>query len=353
MAEIPLLDYVIFGNTVLQYLISLGIVLGSVILAKALYYVIKHYIKVLTAKTQTQLDDILVEVMEGPLVAGVIIAGIYYARFPLALPENVGSFISAFVGVLFTLDITWFAMRFSDSMIKHYVTPVAEKSTSKLDDQLVPILKNGLKAVIATIAIMSILSNFGYNITAILGGLGIVGIAIAMAANQSLSHLLGGAAIFADRPFEVDDSVKIGGTTGKVEEVGIRSTRIRTLDGTLVTIPNADVANAAVENYSKAKKRRIVLNLGLEYGTAPKKIEEAKKIFKGIVKKTDGLDKEDVNVYFTQFGEWSLNLMAVYYINDTNRFLELQDIVNSRVNEEFAKAKIDFAFPSRTVYMKK
>ena len=353
MAGLDFLGSVFFGNTLMQYGQSLLIVLASVVLAKAAYYVIKKYVYMLTAKTETKLDDILVEVMEKPLLALIIILGISYARTPLVLPPGINSFFEAFIGVLLTLDITWFIMRFSDGMIKSYVVPMTERSPSKLDDQLVPIVKNGLKAIILVISVMSILSNFGYNVTAILGGLGIAGIAIAMAANQSLGHLLGGAAIFADRPFEVDDTVKIGGTTGKVEEVGMRSTRVRTFDGTLVTIPNADVANAVVENYSKATKRRITLSLGLEYSTPPKKIEEAKEIVKKIVKKTEGLDKDDVNVYFMQFGESSLNLTGFYYIKDTSRFLELQDIVNTRINEEFAKAKIEFAFPSRTVYVKK
>ena len=353
MVEIPFVNIVFFGNAIWQYILSLLIILGSVVAAKAAYYVIKHYIKAFTAKTETKLDDILVEVMEGPLLALIIILGVSYARTPLILPEGINSTINAFIGVLLTLDVAWFLMKLSDGLIQNYVTPMAANSASKLDDQLVPILKNGARIIIFILAFLSILSNFGYDITAVLGGLGIAGIAIAMAANSSLSHVIGGATIFADRPFEVGDAVKVGGTTGNVEEVGIRSTRVRTLDGTLVTIPNADVANAVTENFSKATKRRIVLNLGLEYGTSPKKLEEAKRIVKGIVKKTDGLNHDDVNAYFTQFGDSALNLMAIYYIMDTTRFLELQDIVNTRIHEDFAKAKIGFAFPSRTVYLKK
>jgi MscS family membrane protein len=350
--DLPSLDSTIFGNTLMQYGQSLFIILASVILAKAVYYVIKKYVYLLTAKTETKLDDILVEVLEMPLIALIVIMGVSYAKTPLILPPNISSSLDAFIGVLLTLDIAWFLMRLSDGIIQNYITPMAEKSSSKLDDQLVPLLKTGMKLVIFTLAFLTVLSNFGYNLTAVLGGLGIAGIAIAMAANQSLSHLLGGAAIFADRPFEVDDVVKVGLTTGKVEEVGMRSTRIRTLDGTLVTIPNADVANSSVENYSKATKRRISLVLSLEYSTSPKKIQEAKEIVKKIVKGTNGLDKSDVNVYFMQFGEYSLNLNAFYFITDTSRFLELQDIVNTQINEEFAKAKIEFAYPSTTVYMR-
>ncbi len=353
MVEIPFIDIVLFGNTLWQYILSLLLVLGSVVLAKVAYYVIKHYIKVFTAKTETKLDDILVEVMEGPLLALIIILGISYARTPLVLPDGINNTINAFIGVLLTLDVAWFLMKLSDGLIQNYVTPMAAKSTSKLDDQLVPILKNGARIIIFILAFLSILSNFGYDITAVLGGLGIAGIAIAMAANSSLSHVIGGATIFADRPFEVGDAVKIGGTTGNVEEVGIRSTRVRTLDGTLVTIPNADVANAVTENYSKATRRRVNFTLGLEYRTSPKKIEEAKEIVKRIVKKTEGLETDSARIYFTQFGDSSLNLTVTYFVSDVPRLFELQDIVNTKIHEDFTKAKIGFAFPSRTVYLKK
>ncbi|MFH1470544.1 MAG: mechanosensitive ion channel family protein [Candidatus Micrarchaeota archaeon] len=353
MADIPFLDIVIFGNELWQYALSLLIVLASVVLAKIAYYVIRHYIKALTAKTKTKLDDILVEVMEGPLLALIIILGVSYARAPLTLQADIDGMITAFVGVLLTLDVAWFLSKLSDGVIRNYVTPLADKSKSKLDDQLVPIVKNGVRIILFTLAFLSILSNFGYDITAVLGGLGIAGIAIAMAANHSLSHIIGGATIFADRPFEVGDSVKIGGTFGKVEEVGMRSTRIRTFDGIFVTIPNADVANSVVENYSKTTRRRITLNIGIEYGTAPKKIEEAKRIVKKIVKETDGLDHKEVNIYFMQFGDSSLNLVGHYYLVDIDKLFVVQDIVNTRVNEEFAKARIGFAFPSRTIYMKK
>ncbi|MFH1448745.1 MAG: mechanosensitive ion channel family protein [Candidatus Micrarchaeota archaeon] len=354
MADIfPFLNNVFFGNTVLQYAESLLIILASVVVAKVMYYLIKKYVYSLTAKTKSDLDDVLVDIIEEPAVFIIVILGIWYSRTPLTLTPELNGFFNGLIGTLITLDIAWLLIRVSDVLIQRYLVPLTEKSKSKLDDQLLPILKNGIRSIIVILALLSIFSNFGYDITAIIGGLGIAGIAIAMAAKDSLGNLLGGATIFTDRPFEVGDEVKIGGVVGNVEEVGMRSTRVRTFEGTLVIVPNADVAGSAIENYTKAKTRRVRFNVGVEYDTSPKKIEEAKRIIKDIMKKTEGLDNKNVSVYFTEFGDSALNLMVTYHVKDTSRRFELMDVVNTAINKEFAKAKIGFAYPTQTVYVKK
>lgn len=350
---IPFLNNNLFGNTVIQYGQALLIILASVVLAKIVYFLVKKYVYMVTAKTKTDLDDILVDIIEEPAVFIIVIAGIWYSQNVLNVTPDISNFFNSLVGVLITLDVTWLLMRITEVLIQRYLVPITQKSKSKLDDQLVPIIKNGIKAIILVMALLSIFSNFGYDITAVIGGLGIAGIAIAMAAKDSLGNMLGSATIFTDRPFEVEDTVDVSGTVGKVEEVGMRSTRIRTFDGTLVTIPNSTVANSKIENFTKAKKRRVRFTLGVEYDTSPKKMEEAKKIVEGIVKKTKGLDPESVSVYFTEFGDSALGLMVTYYIKDTSRLFELKDIVNTEINKQFTKAKIGFAYPTQTIFVKK
>jgi MscS family membrane protein len=209
-----------------------------------------------------------------------------------------------------------------------------------------------LKSIVFVLAILTVISNFGYDVTAVLGGLGIAGLAIAMAAKDSLSNLLGSATIFTDRPFEVEDAVSIGTHGGSVEEVGIRSTRLRTWNGTLLTLPNAVVANSAIENYSKSSRRRIRIKLGLEYGTSSKKIEKAKELLMEIVNKTRGVDPDDCSVHFAEFGESAIQLMLTYYILETSRYWHIQDEINTQIKERFEKSRIGFAYPSRTLYVK-
>jgi MscS family membrane protein len=352
LSQYPVLSKIVFGNTLLQYLEALLMMLATVIAAKALYYVIKKYVQALVAKTETDLDDLLLKALETPVVFFVLIIGLNFSVGPLTLQPDVASVFSNLVKVLLTLDAAWIAAAVVDVFFEKFLTPYARRSRSKLDDQLVPILKNGANIIIFTLAILTVVSNFGYDITAVLGGLGIAGIAIGLAAQDSISNVIGSATIFTDRPFELEDAVKIGDVGGTVEEVGIRSTRIRTFDGTLVTMPNSNVAKSSIENYTKSSRRRIRVYMGVEYSTSSKKIEKAREVLKAIVRDTRGTDPDECSVLFMEFGDFALKLMFTYFITETSRFFEVQDEVNTKIKAEFEKAGIEFAFPSRTIYVK-
>jgi MscS family membrane protein len=352
ISEIPILSESYFGNTLLSWLFSFLIILGAVIGAKIVYFIIKKYIAAVAARTETDLDDLLVRALEKPVIFFIIILGLSVSISPLTLEQGIVETFNNLIGVLITLNVAWIVVALLDVAIDKFLVPFTRESKSKLDDQLVPILKNGLKSIVFILTALTIIDNFGYDVTAVLGGLGIAGIAIAMAAKDSLSNILGSATIFTDRPFEVEDAVKIGGDGGVVEEVGMRSTRLRTWSGTLLTIPNSKVAALAIENYSKSKRRRIRFNLGLEYGTTSKKLDRAKEILTDIISKTRGVDPDDCSVHLAEFGESAMQLMFTYYIVETSRFWDIQDDVNSQIKTRFEKARIEFAFPSRALYVK-
>jgi len=347
-----LLTGVYFGNTLLQYLETLVVILGTVIVAKAAYYIIKKYVQALTAKTATNLDDLLLAALEKPFIFFIIILGLNFSVTPLTVPAGIMSVFSNLIKVLLTLNGAWVVSALLDVAFEEFLVPYARKSKSKLDDQLVPILKTGTSIIVFALTILTLISNFGYDITAVLGGLGIAGIAIGLAAQDSISNVIGSAMIFTDRPFELEDVVKLDGYTGSVEEIGIRSTRLRTLDGTLVTIPNATVAKGSIENYSKAARRRVQIKLGVEYGTSSKKLEKAKELLMDIVTDTRGVDPDACTVHFLEFADSTLQLQLTYHIIETSRLFDIQDEVNSRIKEEFDKANIEFAFPSRAIYVK-
>ncbi len=352
LTQHPVLSKVVFGNTLLQYSEAFLALMATVILAKVLYYIIKKYVQALVEKTETDLDDLLLKALETPFLLFVLILGLNFAVGLLTLPADIAGVFANLVKVLLIVNCAAVVAAIMDVLCDEFLTPYAKKSESKLDDQLVPIVKNGGRALVFILTALTIVSNFGYDITAVLGGLGIAGIAIGLAAQDTLSNVIGSAAIFTDRPFEIEDLVRVDAVTGNVEEIGIRSTRIRTLDGTLVAIPNANVAKAAVENYSKAAKRRIQIKLGLEYNTSSKKMAKAKDILRDVLKSTKGVDPDDVGVHFTDFADSQLLLMLTYHIVETSRLFDVQDEVNSRIKEEFEKAGIEFAFPSRTLYIK-
>ncbi len=352
LANYPILSQALLGNSILQYMTMLLMLLGTVIIAKVAYYIIKKYVQALTAKTQTDLDDLLLKALEKPFIFFILILGLNLSVGTLTLPIGVSSVFSNLIMVLLTLNIAAVIAAIVDVLFEKFLVPIAKKSDSKLDDQLVPMFKNGARIIVFVFAILTIVTNFGYDITAVLGGLGIAGLAVAMAAQDTLGNVIGSAAIITDRPFEVEDTIKVEGYTGKVEEIGMRSTRIRTLDGTLVAIPNSTIAKSDIENYTKSNKRRVLVKLGLEYSTSIKKMNKAKSELIDIVKGTRGTDPDDINVRFMEFGDSTLQLVLIYQVLETSRFLDVQDEVNMKIKERFDSEKIMFAFPTRTIIVK-
>jgi len=193
------------------------------------------------------------------------------------------------------------------------------------------------------------LNNAGYNVGALLAGLGIGGIALAMAAKDTVANMFGGLTIFIDQPFKIKDRIKIGGYDGVVEEIGIRSSRIRTLEGRLVTIPNHKFTDNFVENVSSEPNRKVVLNLGLTYDTPPEKMELAIKILKNIQETDPGLDNK-IWLVFDSFGDFSLGINFVYYITDGQDKTEVISRINLSILKQFNDAGLEFAFPTQTIF---
>ncbi len=347
------LNTTVFGTTILNYAYFLFIVLGTIILAKIVYYILKGAISKFTKKTKTKLDDLLMSALEKPFIVLILIFGLQFGLTFLTLENGYGETAQNILGVLLTFTIAWFVVGVLNSFIENYVEHLTKQTESKLDDQILPIFKKGIFAIVFILALISALNNFGYDVTALLGGLGIAGIAVAMAAQSTLGDLLGGVNIFTGRPFEVDDWISFGGKGGQVTEVGMRNTRLKSFDGTLLTVPNSILGKEIIENYSKAEKRRIRFNIGLTYNTSVKQMKKAKDILLKITKEVKGIEENSTTIHFKEFADSSVNLMFTYYITDTSKFWDIQDEVNMKIKERFDKNKLDFAFPSQTVYLKK
>lgn len=202
-----LLDTVYFGNTLLKYLIALGILAGSIILGKILYWVITNIVKIFTQKTETKLDDILISSLQGPAVFFIFYTGFNVAYRTLSLTDNVLKVFSNISYIMFAINVSWLLMNFVDSIIKEYFARIAAKTKSDLDDQILPVVRTLVKTIIVIIAIISILDNMGFDIASLLAGLGIGGLAFALAAQDTLKNFFGGITVFADKPFKVGDRI--------------------------------------------------------------------------------------------------------------------------------------------------
>ena len=231
----------------------------------------------------------------------------------------------------------------------------AEKTESKLDDQLIPFATDSAKILAWIFGTFLIIGDvFDVNVTALAAGLGVGGIAIAMASKESLENLFGSFTIFLDQPFTVGDIVTVGHITGVVEKVGFRSTRIRTFDQSLVTVPNKKMIDAELDNLGMRPVRRAKFNIGLTYNT-PK--ENIKSIVKEIQKMINEhpMTNSDGRVRFMQFGASSLDIMIILYVNSTewDDFINTREDINYKIMEIVQKNNSEFAFPSTSIYLEK
>ncbi|MBW6482669.1 MAG: mechanosensitive ion channel family protein [Vicingaceae bacterium] len=341
-----------YYNTVSQWGISLFIILLSVVLGKIIIWIFSNIIKKLTSKTKGKLDDILVDTIQQPLIFGVIIFGIWLGISQLTFPETILTWLAKVYHILITINITWLIARLLDAIIKEYIIPLTEKTESTLDDQVIPVVRKGLRSTIWILGIIIALNNAGYDVTALIAGLGIGGLALAMAAKDSVSNIFGGIMIFTDKPFKVGDRIKINGFDGSIEEIGIRTSRMRTLENRLVTIPNAVFIGNMIENISAEPTRKVVLNIGLVYETKAEQMEKAISLLKEIGLQNPNVE-DNILLSFNNFGDFSLGILFIYYIKKDSNILETQTEINLEILRQFNANGLEMAFPTQTLYHKK
>jgi MscS family membrane protein len=256
------------------------------------------------------------------------------------------------IGMAFASILFWFLCRVVD-VATHYLVLHAQKTDSKLDDQLSPLFSKALKATIGIIYILWVIQEFGYNISALLAGLGIGGLAVALALQDTLANLFGSIFIILDRPFRVGDRIVVDDVDGVVEELGFRSTRIRTLTKTLVSIPNKIVAAVKVDNITSMPKRKVVQTIGLTYKTSAEKMEQVRSDIQKILNSDAGVDQDFIVVRFTDFGDSSLNITVIYFTvtADYEEYLASKERVNLAIMRAIDARGLSIAFPTRTLYV--
>jgi len=339
-----------YENTFSDWAIAIALIVVSILLAKFLYFIIEKFLKKFTSKTENKLDDILLDLLKEPLVFAFIILGAWYSLQILNFDENTLDFISKVYYVLIIFDIAWFMVRIFDAIVERYIVPFTKQTKTKLDDQLLPILRKGIKTSIWILSILVALNNAGYDVGAILASLGIGGLAFALAAKDTVANLFGSLTIFLDEPFQIGDRIIIGGYDGFIEEVGLRSTRIRLLNGRIVTMSNSSMTNSPIENISSEPSRKVTLDLGLTYDTTPAKMQEAMDILTDIIS-LNGYTDDNHIVSFIAFQDSALIIRLIYYIEKENCIFESQSSVNMEILKRFNDAELEFAFPTQTLHL--
>ncbi len=284
----------------------------------------------------------------------IILIGITAAFVVLPLPTepNFHGFVFGSLKILFFINILFLLFKIIDIIVQ-YLEYLAKSTDSKLDNQLLPILRKALKTTIFIICSIWLIQNLGYNVTSLIAGLGIGGLAIALALQDTLGNFFGTIFIFLDRPFAVGDWIKVEGTEGVVEDIGFRSTRIRTFPTTLVSIPNKTMASITIENCSKMPKRRVFQTIGLTYDADSKQIQQAVNSVKDIITNDDGVDKEVISVRFTEFADYSLNIIAYYFTKAVkyDEHFAIKERINLAIMDKLKELGLSIAFPTRTIYL--
>ncbi len=344
------------GSSLEQYTLFFATIIGFLLIAKITNFFLDNYVKKLAAKTKSEFDDLLIEAAQRPVFFLAIILGIFFGSTVfLNLPQEFRQTVSNITGLLLIINFAWFLVKIVDGIVAHFILPIAKRTKSRMDDQLTPIISKGLKASIALMALIVILDNFGYDITALVAGLGIGGLAVAFAAQQTIADAFGGLNIFLSKPFFVGDKIMVEGVEGKVEQIGARHTHIRDYDGRLNIISNSKISSAIVKNVTSEPGRKIRMNLGVTYGTSTEKLKKAMELVRQILEGKQKVDKKDLIVGFTEYKESSLNIFVMYYIRETEYadIIKAQNEINLEIKEAFEKNKIEFAYPTQTVYLAK
>ncbi len=347
------LSTVILGNSIQQLLIAVAYIVGGFFVAKIIFFILKKIIKGFVSKSKSQLDDIIFTTMHRPLLIGIVVIGFYLGVEQLSIGDKLRSVNDKLYHIIIILMITWFLVRLIRALLDKYIKKLVLKTESTYDDQLMPVIKQLVFIAIWSMGIIISLNYAGYNVSALVAGLGIGGLAFALAAKDYIENIFGGMSVFTDKPFQTKDRIRIDGFDGTVEEIGIRRSRIRTLGGTLVTIPNAKFIHNSVENVALELTRKIVLQLGLTYDTTSDKMEMALEILNDINAANQELVTEEAVTFFAGFGASSLDITFIYYIRKGADIAKTQSVMNLEILKRFEAAGLEFAFPTQTVHLAK
>jgi MscS family membrane protein len=345
-------DYTFIGNTLEDWLVALAIAVGSIVVSKLFYLISTKGIERIFEKTKNRFMYITTDMLEEPIAVIIVIAGFYNAERHLAFPTGVDAKVDKVLLFTMILVLTWMVARLLNDLITEYIVPLTEKSDSKLDDQLLPILRKILSIVVWVLGIVIALDNVGYNVGTIIAGLGIGGLAFAFAAQETIANFFGGVTIFIDSPFVIDDRIKITGFDGWVREVGLRTTKLETLDGRRLTMPNSIFSKNVIENVSSEPATRLVETVGLACDQKSAVIEKAIVVLKEtLAADADLTDKS--TVWFQNFGDCSWDLCVVLWVKKGADYAGTVSRVNLSIVKALEKAKIEFSLPTNVVIQSK
>jgi MscS family membrane protein len=305
------------------------------------------YARRVAARTQTRIDDVLIGAARGPLVTFVTLLGLKAGSRLFSDGSGPRDFFGKLASVGFIMSTSWFAVRLWRAFVDLVLIPFTRKSRTDLDEQLIPVASRAISGAILIFTGILVVSELGYDVVSLLTGLGLGGLALALAAKDTLSPMVGGVAIFITKPFLVRHLVKLEGSEGEVLEIGLRATTVRTPGGATLIIPNDKIINSVIMNYTKGTLSRMYMEVGVSYDLSSDGLEKACALVKEAVADA-GAQKGDCVV--REFAASSINLGVTYWIEDLSQAALTRHKLIVAVKRRFDEAGIDIPFPCQTVY---
>ncbi len=350
-----ILDHELLGFTIGRLGLSFLIVFVLFILKRLFSTILLGTIRQLVSRTKTELDDILIEAIHKPVEFLIVIIGLGLSLWTLGLPVepvNIQNGAVILMKILLTADILWLFFRILDA-ISTYLMTAAAKTENRLDDHLVPLFRKSSKVFLGILGFVMLIQNLGYSVSGLLAGLGIGGLAVGLAAKDTLANVFGSIAILLDHPFSIGDWIAGSKFEGVVEEIGFRSTRIRTFAKTQISIPNQVLANTTVNNFSRMPRRRIKFNLGVTYKTSADEMEKAVIGIRKILTDMPEIHNDFFLVNFTDFGASSLDILVYCFTKTTDwaDHLQARQDLLLQIMRYLESLDLEVAFPTRSIYL--
>lgn len=348
--QVPALQTPFLGHALWKYLASMIYICLAWLAARAVDFLFQKLLRQWTKKTETELDDMLIQLLHGPIKVIVFVILMHVGLNVFQWPEWVNVYLSKGLKLIIAWSITYMAVQTVDIFMRHLQQRVKEEDRA-FNAQLFPVIRKTLKVFIVLVAILVTAQNLNIQITGLLASLSIGGLALGLAAQDTLGNLFGAISIFADKPFRIGDRITMDNVDGNVETIGLRSTRIRNLDGHLITVPNKTIANATITNISLRPNIRTLMYVGITYDTPPERIQLATDILKEIYGKHPMT--ADLIVAFQKFNSYSLDILVVHWWKglDYREYLDGMHQLNLEVKRRFDEVGLEFAFPTQTIYL--
>ena len=337
------------GNTWQHYAIAATLLVVFYLLRRVVTHWIFGFLKKLASRTTTTFDDKLFPALEAPAATFVALLGLFAAIKVLKLPTAGDDILKVAMTVAFSVCFFWTLLRTLNAFLDHLAEIAQERQAGVA--AFMPWIKKALVTLFVVLGVLMIAQSLGANVKAFLAGLGIGGLAFALAAQDTIANLFGSVVVAIDQPFKLGETVKIGAFTGMVEDIGLRSTKLRAVDKSLIVLPNKMVAAEVITNLARFLERRVEQVIGLTYDTTPEQVEAIIEVFRNILLADAEIDPNSIHVYFRDYSASSLDLWIVYIARDPDFTKHLR--LRQRINLAFMRAVqargLCFAYPTQTI----